>query len=198
MNLKAMGANVARAERLKTFEIKSSKMPNRGGEEPYLNLAVKSTLSRFEGVEEWHAVGSGRYESRREYPVDRDGGRASFGSCHSSTTSHTSSPPPKNRSLPGDAAVDTRTHTPPHRRRRWTHLNADLAVDTRTHNPSQPHAGRSSSSSSRRRAHLAIVVAGRPLPNAVAVDTRTHTPRHNHAQGAAAAEEDVPRNNAAP
>ena len=191
---------------MKTFEIKSpSKMPNRGGVPmemgSHLNLAVKSTLSRFEGVEEWHAVGSGRYESRREYPVDRDGGRASFGSCHSSTTSHTSSPPPKNRSLPDDAAVDTRTHTPPHRRRRWTHLNADLAVavDTRTHNPSQPHAGRSSSSSSRRRAHLAIVVAGRPLPNAVAVDTRTHTPRHNHAQGAAAAEEeDVPRDNAPP
>ena len=154
MNLKAMGANVARAERLKTFEIKSSKMPNRGGEEPYLNLAVKSTLSRFEGVEEWHAVGSGRYESRREYPVDRDGGRASFGSCQSSTTSRTSSPPPKNppRSFPNDAAVDTQTHTPRHNR---TQGAAASAVDTRTHtlfppssSPSAPSATPSSPTSS--------------------------------------------------
>ena len=145
-------------------------------------LAVKSTLSRFEGVEEWHAVGSGRYESRREYPVDRDGGRASFGSCHSSTTSRTSSPPPKNhpRSLPNEDAVDTPTHAPRHNR---TQGAAAPAVDTRKHTPPR-----------RRRR--------RPLPQRRPRRRRRYSDAHTsspHAGRAAAEEEDVaPRDNAPP
>ena len=97
----------------------------------------------------------GRYRTERRGPCgDRDGGRASFGSCQSSTTSRTSSPPPKNppRSFPNDAAVDTQTHTPRHNR---TQGAAASAVDTRTHtlfppssSPSAPSATPSSPTSS--------------------------------------------------
>ncbi len=123
----------------------------------------------------------------REYPVDRDGVEPSFGSCESATTSRTSSPPPKNhpRSLPNDAAVDTRMHTPRHPRHRSapsaTPSSPTSSVFGRTHLVTTARRAQQQQQSTRESTHLPVVVADGPFRNAVLADVvgiRTRTPRH--------------------